>query len=282
MINPNHSFKKPKYPPLEKGENWKQITNLLRFQSFSSLVGGSLKKTPANPPKNTTTATHNHKPTTRLKESRFTFDQFRAEFLQGPQVVSGFFVEPFVVVSGGPIFWGLVNKTFGGWFSAGCGWVEFYKNLQCDVQYSSVVWLLTENTWKPVRCSVLHFLGNVPREKKTPAMLYRSKRHIGPSFFGGAQVLGKWPIFLKVNPPKQGRNSNQNTGHLGFFGMYTTPEIQHGYLDSQNHHILREFQVPTLFRKRDVVQTPHPGKADKSEMKQQKSRLKMLQKDWDF
>ena len=47
----------------------------------------------------------------------------------------------------------------------------------------------------------------------------------------------------------------------------------------QNHHILREFQVPTLFRKRDVVQTPHPGKANKSEMKQQKSRLKMLQKD---
>lgn len=139
MINPNHSFKKPKYPPLEKGENWKQITNLLRFQSFSSLVGGSLKKTPSNPPKNTTTATHNHKPTTCLKESRFTFDQFRAEFLQGPQVVSGFFVEPFVVVSGGLIFWGLVNKTFGGWFSAGCGWVEFYKNLQCDVQYSSVV-----------------------------------------------------------------------------------------------------------------------------------------------
>ena len=25
----------------------------------------------------------------------------------------------------------------------------------------------------------------------------------------------KWPLFLKVNPPKQGRNSNQNKGQLG-------------------------------------------------------------------
>ena len=25
----------------------------------------------------------------------------------------------------------------------------------------------------------------------------------------------KWPLFLKVNPPKQGLNSNQNRGHLG-------------------------------------------------------------------
>ena len=25
----------------------------------------------------------------------------------------------------------------------------------------------------------------------------------------------KWPLFLKVNPPKQGRTSNQKEGHLG-------------------------------------------------------------------
>ena len=36
-------------------------------------------------------------------------------------------------------------------------------------------------------------------------------------FYGKCRYINlepKWPLFLKVNPPKQSRNSNQNNGHL--------------------------------------------------------------------
>lgn len=176
MINPNHSFKKQKYPPRkkEKTSTNHECVTVLAPEFFGR---GLKKKTPSNPPKNTTTTTRSttNPHGSRLKESRFTFDQFRAEFLQGPRVrfrVFGGTLRCF----GWTYFLGLVNKTFGGWFSAGWGWVEFYNKIS-NMMYSTLqmfgFWLkIPGNLWD-VRGS--SFFGGTYQGKKPPTMLYRSK-----------------------------------------------------------------------------------------------------------
>ena len=60
---------------------------------------------------------------------------------------------------------------------------------------------------------------------------------LGASQFSTARSRSKWPLFLKVNPPKQGRNSNQKQGAP--FG-YTTCGILQSVIPSRHCNLIGE------------------------------------------
>ena len=53
---------------------------------------------------------------------------------------------------------------------------------------------------------------------------------LGPPGYMYIYIEPNWPLFLKVNPPKQGRTSNQNKGQLGSRYTYIYLSIYHLHL----------------------------------------------------
>ena len=190
---------------------------------LSSLVGGFSKRNTFKP-----TEKHHHDnpkpqtPTTRLKESRFTFDQFRAEFLQGPRVRFRVFGGTLRCCFGWTYFFGLGQQdVWGVVFSRlRLGWILQKSPIWCTVLFRFLT--LTKipgNLWD-VRGS--SFLGgtwtyqgkNLPQCCIGPKTSHGSNN--GQSFFGGAQVLGKWPLFLKVGAPQIRPKFQSKQGSFGF------------------------------------------------------------------
>lgn len=172
MINPNHSFKKQKYHPLEKGENIYK-SRICYGSSPVVLWGGSLK-TPSTH-LNTTTPSAWRSLVSPLINSELnslrTSGSFRVRW--EPFVVAerkptgkngGVFYTLFYI--GGHIFWVGQEDSRGVFSRLRLGRVEFNKNLH--MVYSPLRWsTLTKipgNLWD-VRFFIS--LGNVPRKKQS-------------------------------------------------------------------------------------------------------------------